>query len=153
MSSVHWCCPASGSCSLDLILNALALGFVIEIDELIFDAMFPAFMNDELSSVKLWRSRSSDPAAKTQVQWNAYRRSGIYWIILLLGVYVYLVVLQGLPFFGVLPGYEHDAHCGSYWKRKDAFICDSWSILKGANCFPFGVSDSEDLPPHPEVYR
>mmetsp|Transcript_50771 Transcript_50771/g.127992 ORF Transcript_50771/g.127992 Transcript_50771/m.127992 type:complete len:387 (+) Transcript_50771:83-1243(+) len=136
----------------DLILNALALGFVIDIDELIFEAMFPAFMADQIDQVKLWRRRDKDPKAYQRVQWEHIRRSGIYWLVILVGVYVYLSFLQGLPFVGVLPGYAGDAECPGYWRRQTTMICNSWAVWKGAQCFPYGSAGIDNLPPHPEVY-
>merc|ERR1719217_1496117 len=38
----------------DLILNAVALEFIILVDEVIFDAMFPVALKKHLEGVKLW---------------------------------------------------------------------------------------------------
>lgn len=126
----------------DLILNALALGFVIEIDELIFEATFPISMTDELSRVKLWRPRRHSHAAEQKAQCRGYARSAVYWAVLLGGVYMYLSKLQCVPFLGVLPGYNNDiaTHCVRYWKEETEMICSSWAVFKGNNCFPFGIS-------------
>lgn len=137
----------------DLILNALALGFVIEIDELIFEAMFPAFMAEQIEKVKLWRRRSPDPKEYQRVQWEHIRRSGIYWLVILVGVFVYLSFLQALPFVGVLPGYASDIQCTGYWQNQKTMVCNSWAVFHGAQCFPYGSSGTESLPPHPEVYN
>mmetsp|Transcript_53564 Transcript_53564/g.114467 ORF Transcript_53564/g.114467 Transcript_53564/m.114467 type:complete len:399 (+) Transcript_53564:37-1233(+) len=136
----------------ELILNALALAFVIDTDELIFDALFPESMTEELSKVKLWRT--SRKTLELQ-RWAAYRRSAFYWLLVLLGVYVYLVVLQRLPFIGPMPGYMNDIHCESYWSKEEDLRCKGWAVWNGANCFPYGVGmdDSPQTPIISDMYR
>jgi len=136
----------------DLMLDALALVFVIEIDELIFQAMFPHFMAAQIEKVKLWRPFCRDPQEYQRVQWHQIVRSGIYWVLILGGVFVYLSFLQGLPFLGVLPGFRRDIECKAYWKEQKSLACNSWAVWHGAECFPYGTAGIENLPPHPELY-
>merc|ERR1712060_723402 len=110
--------------------------------------MFPAFMADQIGQLKLWRRRSSDAKEYQRVQWEGLLRSGVYWMVILVGVFIYLSFLQGLPFVGVLPGYAGDAKCTGYWEDQKTMVCNSWAVWKGASCFPYGSAGTESLPPH-----
>lgn len=136
----------------DVILHALALGFTIRVDELVFEAMFPVFVEDVVAQLKPRRHHAADSAAAQHEQWEQYRWSAVYWVVILLGAYVYLSFLQGLPWLGVLPSRMDDVPCPGYWQEQTTMVCSGWAVWKGAGCFPYGGADAEELPPHPELY-
>lgn len=121
----------------DLILNALALEFVIGVDELIYENFAPQAMQDWVGNTKilhLAKQKGADDADgdKKEVIW-AYVRSMLYMSAAFGWSYMYLQHIQQ-----VIPGFTHDvqAHCGgwflAYYQPPCPFGSDSES------CFPYG---------------
>merc|ERR1711904_444910 len=65
----------------DLVLNAVALEFIILIDETIFDAMFPRTVKDHIVTVKLIVTRQKNSFFQHEIL-NGFRRSWVYYIVL-----------------------------------------------------------------------
>lgn len=124
----------------DLVLNAVALEFIILVDEIIFDAMFPSVIKNHLGNVKLMVERAAQtPEAIGQEMWDGFRRSWIYYAVLFLVVALYLEYGQRLPYIGVIPGYANDAACPVFWQERADRPCGLWSPLQGGDCFPYGA--------------
>merc|ERR1719161_349779 len=77
---------ATGSFA-DLILNAIALEFVIVIDEVLFNSILPESLKEDIASTKLIRPRPvmtgdpvKDAARKMDQKLKGYRRSTISWL-------------------------------------------------------------------------
>jgi len=117
----------------DLILNALALEFVIGIDELMYESFVPEAMRLRLEASKVVNTEANkdtdDERTETAVE---FIRSMVYVAVCGVWSFVYLVYLQQ-----VLPGFAHDIHehCHGWFDKHYAPICGMW--LHG-NCFPYG---------------
>jgi hypothetical protein len=120
----------------DLILNAIALEFVIAIDELLFEAMLPASIHAKIEETKLWKpAKKLTPAENEKKTLGGYRRSCIYFFGTMGAVYLYMMYGQVIPILGVFPGYALDAECPTYMALTTKRLCE-----EGKQCFPFGVS-------------
>lgn len=114
----------------DLILNAVALQFVVEIDRTLFDALFPHSIRRSIE-----KARIAHLAPEVAVAYG-YLRSFFYLLLCFGGVVLYLSPLgQSLPYVSVLPNYQHDAHCPVWWNEQSTRICDIPAL---GECFPFG---------------
>lgn len=120
----------------DLILNALALEFVIGVDELVYDNFAPQCMQDRISITKIVHPHKPSGADKTDAEervW-AYSKSLFYMAMCFFWAYFYLNKFQQ-----VIPGFTHDIqeHCGGWFAKDYQPICD-FSKTDPAECFPFG---------------
>lgn len=125
----------------DLILNALGLQFIIEIDEMMLTSLYPERMISALQKAKwaLPRKRMTVDEDEQDLKVR-YHQAIVYIFGLFIFVYVYLVYFQQ-----VLPGFRWDVNadaCAS--TRKEAFTpqCHGsvaeW-MTDVSDCFPFGT--------------
>jgi len=128
-----WLC-ASADYS-ELLLNSVALEFIILVDETIFNAMFPEVMKDNLRKAKLFICMDTSIAPERRRLTRELREGLAYYLFIVLFVWFYLGAGQDLPLIGVLPGYMNDASCPEYWRKMSMPVC-GWE--KRGNCFPFG---------------
>lgn len=119
----------------DLILNALALEFVIGIDEYLFEGLFPEVAHDLVSLAKfapVFDDSFNTQEAKDHHTIKQYHRSIFSIAICCIGVWLYLGYFQQ-----VLPGYANDLgyDCKEYYQSKFALLCKPFE----ENCFPYGM--------------
>jgi len=114
----------------DLILNALALEFVIGIDEMILECFFPESMKNDLEVTKLAIIEDKEELTGNEVI-REYVKSSILLILTVAGTGAYL-----LRFQQVLPNYQDDIdpHCGGWFYEQFEPLCNFFQ----ADCFPFG---------------
>lgn len=123
----------------DLILNALALEFIIAIDELIFGSFFPPSMQETIGRIRF--AMPVDPRQATDAVATAvadYHRSIIYLIGIGLFVPLFFFHLQW-----AIPGFRHDiaAHCAGLLQTPKCGYGEN-------DCFPYGKDAGEH-----SVYR
>jgi hypothetical protein len=120
----------------DLILNALALEFVIDIDEFMYEKFAPEVMRERVDKFSMAHVR---PATKADGEdtgdTKAYLRSLGY--LLAAGVWSIAYMKK---FQQVLPGFDGDVrdHCGGWFIDHYKPICPAFSDPTA--CFPFGGS-------------
>jgi len=86
----------------DLILNALALEFVVNIDEQLYEALLPKCVKDKMARVTLTTLKKKYPDKKVEMmntiktEWTAYKRSISYYIVpvLLSAGYIYWMEIE-----------------------------------------------------------
>eukprot|EP00931_Biecheleriopsis_adriatica_P087002 TRINITY_DN61528_c0_g1_i1.p1 TRINITY_DN61528_c0_g1~~TRINITY_DN61528_c0_g1_i1.p1 ORF type:complete len:387 (+),score=44.13 TRINITY_DN61528_c0_g1_i1:46-1206(+) len=118
----------------DLILNCLALEFVVNIDELSFIALWPESMLEELEQTRLAVPRTVFTVAdKNWTMVRDYLRSSFAAVASLSWVCVYIFYMQD-----ILPGYDGDLKrvCHQYFEQEEAGICTSSLDA----CFPYGAA-------------
>jgi len=116
----------------DLILNALALEFVINIDEFMFSYFSPAAMRERLGALKI--IHYLDPKHHPDDDYEiirAYITSLMYMMVAAVWSWVYLQKFQQ-----VLPSFQHDIHqhCDDWFDRRYEPLCR----FGQQNCFPYG---------------
>jgi len=101
----------------DLILNAVALEFVISIDELLYRAFIPVSFAQAMDHVRLWNHTEGEPGKfdPGSVVMGLVTSTGWY-LLCLIGVPIFLLFGQAIPFIGVLPGFAYDIDCSGFWK-------------------------------------
>lgn len=126
----RWLC-ATESFS-DLILNALALEFVIGIDEIVYGNFAPQQLSDWVENAKIAHAASAD--ADTSAVW-AYIRSFLTMYLCMALSYFYLMYLQQ-----VIPEFPHDiqAHCGGWFDGYYEPVCPFGELDPINDCFPYG---------------
>jgi hypothetical protein len=132
----------------DLILNAVALEFVVNIDNLLFEACLPQTIVTKVGNTKFW-VKNTFPTAKeakehraSEVAWGYYR-SMFYTFGIPLATWVMMGPAQNIPYAGVFPQYSagkmrDDAQCPGHQQRITDRVC-----LPGVNCFPFGMGGDD----------
>eukprot|EP00811_Abedinium_folium_P032841 NODE_5853_length_1728_cov_10.536540.p1 GENE.NODE_5853_length_1728_cov_10.536540~~NODE_5853_length_1728_cov_10.536540.p1 ORF type:complete len:369 (-),score=108.56 NODE_5853_length_1728_cov_10.536540:510-1616(-) len=117
-----------------LILNAIALEFVVGIDNLLYEALLPKSVLSDIQGTKLWiRAKPKTKKEKeAQVIWF-FTKSTMWLVFSLSIVYFFLGYGQYIPFAGVYPGFAHDVHCPSYQEKIGKRLCEGHT-----DCFPFG---------------
>eukprot|EP00931_Biecheleriopsis_adriatica_P004162 TRINITY_DN105875_c0_g1_i1.p1 TRINITY_DN105875_c0_g1~~TRINITY_DN105875_c0_g1_i1.p1 ORF type:complete len:431 (-),score=83.79 TRINITY_DN105875_c0_g1_i1:179-1429(-) len=118
----------------DLILNSLALSFVMQIDEMLFDCFMPERLRDNLRKTKIANQEEALTSEELQRKdkadmFEAYSRS---WGFLLFTI---LFVMCFLMFQPVLPGFADDiySHCTSILEAKMTPLCK----FGETDCFPY----------------
>jgi len=123
----------------DLILNSLALQFVLSIDEHIFEALLPEPYRNKLAEQVHMRFpiKKKDIDEVNEEDWQYWKTSTIIFIFIPTFVFTYLKCLQFLPFLGVLPYFRSDIaeSCAPYLESHKVRICPSGF---SNNCFPYG---------------
>jgi hypothetical protein len=118
----------------DLILNAVALEFVVNIDNLLFEAAMPLSVINDMAKTKFWiKAGSQSEADRDKKIQQGYFRSMFYFF----GVWVLVALMmsfgQKIPYAGVFPDYANDVSCPVYQEQLTKRIC-----MPGQDCFPFG---------------
>lgn len=91
---------ASTQAPADLILNALALEFVVNIDEQLFEALIPKCVRDKMGSVTIvsFKKVFKDPKDAlnnvVKAEWAAYQRSIAYFIAPIVIAVSYVMYMQ-----------------------------------------------------------
>jgi len=108
----------------DLILNAVALEFVISIDELLFRAFIPVSVKQAMLQVRLWNQNDGEPGKfdPHTIVLGLVGSTGWY-IVCLIGVPIFLTFGQTIPFIGVLPGFAYDIDCTDFWEKGTQRLC------------------------------
>eukprot|EP00747_Dinoflagellata_sp_TGD_P203267 gnl/TRDRNA2_/TRDRNA2_76878_c0_seq1.p1 gnl/TRDRNA2_/TRDRNA2_76878_c0~~gnl/TRDRNA2_/TRDRNA2_76878_c0_seq1.p1 ORF type:complete len:422 (-),score=69.43 gnl/TRDRNA2_/TRDRNA2_76878_c0_seq1:18-1124(-) len=132
---------ASTQSFADIIMNAMALEFIINIDELIFDCLMPEILYLKVSNMKFAPPKIKlTPEQHENEIVRAYTRSMFYILLLIAFVWVYLNSLQQ-----VIPGFKHDIgdHCSDYIESQMTTACPQitiWPFTK-SECFPYGTEE------------
>lgn len=124
----------------DLILNALALEFVIGTDELVYDNFAPQRMCQWLDVTKMQhvKTTASDISAVAKEETSeivkVYAKSILYMVACGAWAFYYLTKIQQ-----VIPGFTHDIHehCGGWFLKRYQPPCPFGEANPG-KCFPFG---------------
>jgi hypothetical protein len=130
-----------------LILNVLALGFIIEVDEIIFHTFLPKKMRETVEHTKFLLPEES-LEQDIHDRWSAYRWSA-FWFTLSISVcfsYIFLAQLvdpSQVP-LTVLPGYQFDLRdiCHPVVDEMSENLCRN--LPDPMNCFPFGIGSGVD---------
>jgi hypothetical protein len=147
----------------DLILNAVALAFILDVDGFLYSFGLPPKMRESLANVPVadlseeTRIRDTmekgDTAAAAELVhayasganalWNRAR-----WLLVSLSsvyAYVFYNALDWLPYTTVLPGFAHDvhAHCDGTFKSISEITCGTVRCSLDFDscteqCFPYG---------------
>merc|ERR1712032_225942 len=108
----------------DLILNAVALEFVISIDELLFRAFIPVSMKQAMTQVRLWKQVEGEPGKfEPSTILFGLLGSTIWYLVCFIGVPIFLTLGQAIPFIGVLPGFAYDVDCADFWESITQRMC------------------------------
>jgi hypothetical protein len=119
----------------DLILNAVALEFVVNIDNLLFEAAMPASIISKVVETKfLAKEGKQTPEQKNKKVADGYKRSIFYFFLVPTLVFSLMGYGQMVPYVGIFPNYANDAFCPVYQAKATKRVC-----LPGQDCFPFGV--------------
>lgn len=121
-----------------LILNALALEFIINIDEMIFAAFFPNAMAEKIKEFKLVEQQEDFESAEEAHQAKdgktvyEYSRSLCFLIVAFLALLAYITLGQT-----IIPGYNGDLHpiCSN---DRESHKLRCGMEQTGAVCFPYG---------------
>merc|ERR1711907_860295 len=110
--------------------NSVALGFIINIDEVIFAGLVPYTMKKNINITKLINMEGNDGHFWEVVK--GYRESTILLMMITAGVAVYMSNLgQSIQGLGIFPGYLADLPgCPSWWERRREEVCAA-----GMDCF------------------
>lgn len=121
----------------DLILNALALEFIIGIDENILEFFLPARIKERLGSTKFAypTKEPHTPEQADRALVDDYTRNLLYFVAAICITTAYTLYAQQ-----VLPGSGHDIeeHCGAWYMNQFSQKCLPFEN----GCFPFGPDTS-----------
>lgn len=129
----------------DLILNALALEFVILIDESCYDAFAPKMLKDKLESAKfvVVRERAEDDERREAREvCFSYATSFAYVGICFLWTILYMNYFQT-----VIPEFHKDIsnHCDGWFNKYYEPICPPMTKDPIETCFPYGGGKKAEL--------
>jgi hypothetical protein len=121
----------------DMVLNALALVFVTDIDEILYDSILPAALKKQIADTNWFFIE--DEKDKTEVErdeWQMYRVTATWLSLVAVFLLVYGIVCQSVLPFGVA---DIASHCKELQNMMETPLCDkiSWGGLN-TDCYPFG---------------
>jgi len=110
----------------NLVLNSVALSFLINIDEIIFAGLVPYTMKKNINITKLVNINLHVVEGHLVQIVRGYRDSTLWLIFVIGGVAFYLSSYgQNIWGFGVFPGYLGDTFgCPGWWKEKVQPVCE-----------------------------
>jgi len=123
----------------DLILNSLALEFVVRIDDNLYSALIPEHFKEDMGRVKLvYEKKQKTLEEEIHDDWVEWRTATIWLVVIPSFVFVYLKMAQGMPILGVLPYFQNDIAeaCAPYLEREKMRICENG--FGSERCFAFG---------------
>mmetsp|Transcript_92599 Transcript_92599/g.261546 ORF Transcript_92599/g.261546 Transcript_92599/m.261546 type:complete len:434 (-) Transcript_92599:61-1362(-) len=134
----------------DLVMNSVAMEFVLGIDNVMYDAFLPQFYRDEVSSINILDQAHDGSAEEDALKWTGIYRTFKYSFCAVLYIFLYAEVMQT-----VLPSGVQDValQCDSHMKSRIKPLCTkmSWSLNNPSVldlCYPFGArppSDDQEL--------
>jgi len=118
-----------------LVMNSVAMEFVLHIDELLYRAFVPADYRKQVAGVNFLvqlPERTEEQARRKA--WNSYVWSLAFMIGGIVFTLVYVTFLQN-----VLPHDLSDVrtHCGRYISETGSVLCSGWDA-SATHCYPFG---------------
>eukprot|EP00931_Biecheleriopsis_adriatica_P008583 TRINITY_DN10973_c0_g1_i1.p1 TRINITY_DN10973_c0_g1~~TRINITY_DN10973_c0_g1_i1.p1 ORF type:complete len:436 (+),score=60.78 TRINITY_DN10973_c0_g1_i1:74-1381(+) len=119
----------------DMILNSLALEFVISIDELLFVSILPAATRVQIANTKLFFAEGPRPKSMQEVEkseWAGYRRSVLYVLCAMLFLPAY-----GMIFQSVLPADMGQLRgmCAEHITKARVTHCDLMAFMDHTQCY------------------
>eukprot|EP00415_Alexandrium_ostenfeldii_P000981 UN0981 len=128
----------------DLIMNAVAMTFVTHIDELLFEVLLPTTYRDEVRAINFVVPcpRGPPKQVRNYEMFMGFRRSGMYVLIILAGIYLYSEVLQD-----VLPHDVSDLrrHCREFMEEFQP-ICTSTFLDRAGAILSTGSANQRCYP-------
>merc|ERR1719401_2880047 len=124
----------------ELMLNSLALEFVIRIDDHLFKALLPETYRQDMQKAMLnipkFRKTLQEEISSETEQW---RTSTFYFVFFMSFTFLYLKYLQRLPIMGVLPFFRNDIHhaCEPFLQSHKSRLCSTTD--SEGECFPYGL--------------
>jgi hypothetical protein len=119
----------------DLILNALALEFVIGVDELVYENFAPVRMQEWVSGTQILHLKhTSNASSGSDADLWPYIKSIGYMALCFSWSFLYLNNLQQ-----VIPSFPHDIHehCGGWFRKYYQPSC-AFGTMHPELCFPYG---------------
>jgi len=118
----------------DLILNAVALAFIIQIDEQIYNVLIPDNLKSRMAQTVLWTSRTAQNTQDVaiEVRWGLLKA---FFLIVCSLFLVALYIGPGQQLIPIFPGFKNDIdkHCKAFRARKP--MCE---VGESGDCFPMG---------------
>jgi len=121
----------------DMTLNAMALEFVKNIDELLYDAILPRHLKTQIAETNVFKiEKKKTKGDLDKAEWTGYKRT-VGWIafmVVYLAVYGF-VVQTVLPFnLAELAG-----HCQQEIADSEKPLCSHMNFMSGSeSCYPYG---------------
>jgi hypothetical protein len=139
----HWL--SATTCFSDLILNALALEFIIDIDANILDFFLPRRLKTRADATKFSFPRNLDETSeeKEATRQFDYIRNAIYFVVCWI---ITIALVRGQQ---VLPdsGLDIEQYCEDWYMDQYNPKCNPFE----RDCFPFGRSDARYEPMQPPI--
>jgi len=123
----------------ELILNSLALEFVIGIDDHLFEALLPEAYREDMKKVVLHIPRKTlTMQEQIHEDWVQWKTSTFYFLFFSVFSYCYLTHLQFLPVLGILPYFRHDIAeaCEPFLEERKTRLC--YGGFQSQECFLYG---------------
>jgi len=129
-----------------LVLNSVALSFIVEIDELIYATLLPLKVHEAVDSTKLLAHQQSEEADIGD-RWTAYTRAWLFFAAAVFFGFAYINYSQYFDWdllmlpIGVLPGYQFDLNvpgrCDRVIEEMSSDLCKY--RFDAFYCFPYGA--------------
>mmetsp|Transcript_23844 Transcript_23844/g.38217 ORF Transcript_23844/g.38217 Transcript_23844/m.38217 type:complete len:110 (-) Transcript_23844:8-337(-) len=103
--------------------------------------MMPSSIREAIDETVFWIpdkiATAKDKEADLTQQ---YVRSLAYFLITVIGVYIFMTYGQYVPRLGVFPGYDGDIQCPTRMEQQTSWVCSfqPWND----DCFPIGGSSA-----------
>lgn len=123
----------------ELILNSLALEFVINIDDNLYKALLPHKYRLDIQNVKMKVPHPHQTLEEqTEDDWRSWKTSTFFMLFIPCLVYSYLKYFQYLPVIGVIPDFMEDIStaCEPFLIAHKTRLCASG--LSSEECFEYG---------------
>jgi len=137
---------ASGSLG-DMVLNSLALAFVINIDDTLYHAVLPIATRKQIAETKFFQQQPQMNLEKVEKnEFKGYKRTALWISVCFAWLFLYGAVIQS-----VLPSDLHSLawRCRQHTLTSMTPLCNHWT-WSGASrvCYPYGPDGVDVEPQH-----
>jgi len=129
---------SSSASFADMTLNAMALEFVKNIDELLYDSVLPRQLKQDIADTNVFKiEKQKKKADLDKEEWNGYLRTTIWVMVITTFIGTYGAVFQSVLPFDLS---ELSALCANQVAKSQTPVCVSPTMLGWSQeCYPYGA--------------
>eukprot|EP00444_Apocalathium_aciculiferum_P059225 CAMPEP_0183604990 /NCGR_PEP_ID=MMETSP0371-20130417/182224_1 /TAXON_ID=268820 /ORGANISM="Peridinium aciculiferum, Strain PAER-2" /LENGTH=414 /DNA_ID=CAMNT_0025817095 /DNA_START=92 /DNA_END=1336 /DNA_ORIENTATION=- len=128
---------ASSASFADMTLNAMALEFVKNIDEILYDSVLPRQLKQDIADTNVFKIEERKTKKDLDAaEWKAYRRTGLWVIVMIVGLVGFSICVQTVLPFDLT---ELNNHCTAQRTDSQTPICTHMTFSGWSeDCYPYG---------------
>merc|ERR1712151_1098957 len=122
----------------DMTLNAMALEFVKDIDEILYQSILPRQLKHDIAETNVFKIEKQKTKADLDAsEWKGYKRTVLWIGFMVIFLAVYGAVVQNVLPFDLV---ELKEHCREQVLESQTPVCTHMTWMGGSQtCYPYGL--------------